>query len=117
MEAEIRDSMTFCPSPSWMPADRITWQLNGCASTGSFLCSLGSDLVINQQSGMSRGLRFLIDRNRYHALVRLMAPFMTFSFIGGVLQDTVTNGYSPPMSTVIILAVSLGLTYVAFRVH
>ncbi|KAI9568794.1 hypothetical protein HD554DRAFT_671834 [Boletus coccyginus] len=65
--------------------------LNGCASTGSFLCGLGSDLVINQQSGMSRGLRFLFDRNRYHAL------------------DTVTNGYSPPMSTVIILAISLGL--------
>jgi len=66
--------------------------LNGCASTGSFLCSLGLDLVINQQSGMSRGLRYLIDRNRYHAL------------------DTVTNGYSPPMTTVIILAVSLGVT-------
>lgn len=29
------------------------------------------------------------------------------------LQDTVTNGYSPPTATVIILAVSLGVTYVA----
>ncbi|KAG9312143.1 hypothetical protein JVU11DRAFT_7431 [Chiua virens] len=66
--------------------------LNGCASTGSFLCALGFDLVINQQSGMSRGLRYLFDRNSYHAL------------------DTVTNGYSPPVTTVIILAVSLGVT-------
>ncbi|KAF8554922.1 hypothetical protein OG21DRAFT_1392319, partial [Imleria badia] len=66
--------------------------LNGCASTGSFLCALGFDLVINQQSGMSRGLRYLIDRNRFHAV------------------DTVTNGYSPPLTTVIILAVSLGIT-------
>ncbi|KIJ66036.1 hypothetical protein HYDPIDRAFT_27237 [Hydnomerulius pinastri MD-312] len=66
--------------------------LNGCASTGSFLCALGFDLVINQQSGMSRGLRYLIDRNRYHVV------------------DTVTNGYSPPMTTVIILAVSIAVT-------
>ncbi|KAF8841694.1 hypothetical protein BDN67DRAFT_966768 [Paxillus ammoniavirescens] len=66
--------------------------LNGCASTGSFLCALGFDLVINQQSGMSRGLRFLLDRNRYHVV------------------DTVINGYSPPMTTVIILAVSLAIT-------
>ncbi|KAF9228466.1 hypothetical protein BS17DRAFT_805920 [Gyrodon lividus] len=66
--------------------------LNGCASTGSFLCALGFDLVINQQSGMSRGLRFLFDRNRYHVV------------------DTVMNGYSPPMTTVIIIAVSLALT-------
>ncbi|KAF8141177.1 hypothetical protein EV363DRAFT_1247662 [Boletus edulis] len=66
--------------------------LNGCASTGSFLCGLGLDLVVNQQSGMSRGLRYLVDRNRFHVL------------------DTVTNGYSPPMTTVIILAVSLGVT-------
>ncbi|KAN0081338.1 hypothetical protein V8E55_008962, partial [Tylopilus felleus] len=66
--------------------------LNGCASTGSFLCGLGFDLAINQQSGMSRGLRYLMDRNRFHVL------------------DTVTNGYSPPTATVIILAVSLGVT-------
>ncbi|KAH0829131.1 hypothetical protein J3R83DRAFT_2607 [Lanmaoa asiatica] len=66
--------------------------LNGCVSTGSFLCGLGFDLVINQQSGMSRGLRYLFDKNRYHVL------------------DTATNGYSPPLKTVIILAVSLGVT-------
>jgi len=66
--------------------------LNGCASTGSFLCALGFDLVINRQSGMSRGLRYLFDRNRYHVV------------------DTVSNGYLPPSTTVIILAVSLGVT-------
>ncbi|KAG8221257.1 hypothetical protein J3R82DRAFT_1421 [Butyriboletus roseoflavus] len=66
--------------------------LNGCASTGSFLCGLGFDLVVNQQFGMSRGLRYLFDRNSYHVV------------------DTMTNGYSPPMTTVAILAVSLGVT-------
>ncbi|KAL4071270.1 hypothetical protein V8B97DRAFT_1871158 [Scleroderma yunnanense] len=66
--------------------------LNGCASLGSFLCGLGIDLVINQQSGMSRGLRYLMDRNRYHVV------------------DNVLNGYTPPMTTVIILAVSIAIT-------
>lgn len=66
--------------------------LNGCASTGSFLCGLGFDLAINQQSGMSRGLRYLMDRNRYHVV------------------DNVLNGYSPPMTTVVILAVSIAVT-------
>lgn len=66
--------------------------LNGCASTGSFLCALGVDLVTNQQSGMSRGLRYLMDRNRYHVV------------------DNVFSGYSPPMTTVVILAVSIAIT-------
>lgn len=66
--------------------------LNGCASTGSFLCALGVDLVINRQSGMSRGLRYLMDRNRYHVV------------------DNVFSGYSPPMTTVVILAVSIAVT-------
>lgn len=66
--------------------------LNGCASTGSFLCALGVDLVTNRQSGMSRGLRYLMDRNRYHVV------------------DNVFSGYSPPTTTVIILAVSIAVT-------
>ena len=33
------------------------------------------------------------------------------------LQDTVSNGYLPPSTTVIILAVSLGVTYVALQPH
>lgn len=47
----------------------------------------------------------------------LVDAFYDMLFIDGVLQDTVTNGYSPPMTTVIILAVSLGVTYVAFYPH
>ncbi|KAF9243193.1 hypothetical protein BU15DRAFT_43219 [Melanogaster broomeanus] len=66
--------------------------LNGCASTGSFLCALGIDLAVKQQSGMSHGLRYLFDRNQYHVLYNL------------------ADGYSPPLATVIILAVSLGIT-------
>ncbi|KAG6335830.1 hypothetical protein ID866_3266 [Astraeus odoratus] len=71
----------------------VNWLiLNGCASMGSFLCGLGFDLVINQQSGMSRGLRYFMDRNRYH------------------VADNVLSGYSPPMTTVVILAVSIAIT-------
>lgn len=74
--------------------------LNGCASTGTFLCSLGIDLVANRQSGMSRGLRYLMDRNRYHVV------------------DNVFSGYSPPMMTVVILAVSIAVTPIfAFAQH
>ncbi|KAG1739102.1 uncharacterized protein EDB91DRAFT_1135839 [Suillus paluster] len=66
--------------------------LLGSASVGTFFCALGTDLAINQQSGMSRGLRYLIDRNRYHVL------------------DTVTNGYFPPTTTLVIIALSIALT-------
>ncbi|OAX42816.1 hypothetical protein K503DRAFT_796862 [Rhizopogon vinicolor AM-OR11-026] len=66
--------------------------LLGSASVGTFLCSLGTDLVVNQQSGMSRGLRYLIDRNRYHVV------------------DTTSNGYFPPTSTLVIIALSIALT-------
>lgn len=45
----------------------------------------------------------------------LYGAFYEILFTGGVLQDTLTNGYSPPMTTVIILAVSLGVTYVMFH--
>ncbi|KAG0708692.1 hypothetical protein DFH29DRAFT_891610 [Suillus ampliporus] len=66
--------------------------LLGSASVGSFFCALGTDLAVNQQSGMSRGLRYLIDRNRYHVL------------------DTTTNGYFPPTITLVIIALSIALT-------
>ncbi|KAH7883243.1 hypothetical protein F5I97DRAFT_1930809 [Phlebopus sp. FC_14] len=66
--------------------------LNGCASCGSFMCALGFDLAMNQQSGMSRGLRCLFDRNAYH------------------IVDIYVNGYSPPLVTIIILAISIAAT-------
>ncbi|CAL1711492.1 unnamed protein product [Somion occarium] len=61
------------------------------ASVGTFLIGLGVDLVINKQKGMSTGLRFLFDRNNSH------------------LVDLFTRGWHPPISTIIILAVSLAL--------
>ncbi|KAF5375559.1 hypothetical protein D9615_009156 [Tricholomella constricta] len=77
----------------------IVWQriqragiLFASASVGTFLVFLGIDLIINRQSGMSRGLRFLFDRNASHVL------------------DIIVGGYKPPLSTQILLSVSLGLT-------
>ncbi|KAL0577681.1 hypothetical protein V5O48_004285 [Marasmius crinis-equi] len=74
----------------------VRWQrvglLFGCASVGTFLVFLGVDLIINKQSGMSRGLRFLFDRNSNH------------------LADLLSTGYHPALSTRILVAISLGLT-------
>ncbi|TEB38106.1 hypothetical protein FA13DRAFT_1868483 [Coprinellus micaceus] len=64
----------------------------GCASIGTFLVFLGVDLAMNRQSGMSRGLRFLFDRNSNH------------------IVDIITTGYIPPISTQILLGASLGTT-------
>jgi len=61
----------------------------GSAAVGTFLMSLGIDLVINKQKGMSLGLRFLFDRNNAH------------------LVDILTTGWHPPIATEIIMAVSL----------
>lgn len=66
--------------------------LFGSASIGTFLVSLGIDLIMHRQSGMSRGLRILFDRNPAH------------------LADILTNTYTPQLSTQILLAVSMGLT-------
>jgi len=37
---------------------------------GTFFIGLGVDLTVNQQKGMSRGLRFLFDQNTSHIAVR-----------------------------------------------
>ncbi|KAJ4483763.1 hypothetical protein J3R30DRAFT_3285331 [Lentinula aciculospora] len=66
--------------------------LIACASTGTFLASLGVDLIFNRQSGLSFGLRSLFDSNDNH-----LAYF---------LETT----YHPALSTRIIIAASLGLT-------
>ncbi|KAG6910432.1 hypothetical protein DXG01_010787 [Tephrocybe rancida] len=74
--------------------------LFGSASVGTFLVGLGVDLVMYRQAGMSRGLRFLFDRNASHAL------------------DIVVGGYTPTLTTQIIIAVSMGLTPIlAFIQH
>ncbi|EGO00767.1 hypothetical protein SERLA73DRAFT_178693 [Serpula lacrymans var. lacrymans S7.3] len=64
----------------------------GSASIGTFLCCLGLDLIINKQSGLSCGLRYLFDRNPSHLVYIL------------------NNGYEPPKTTPILLAISLALT-------
>ncbi|KAJ3999372.1 hypothetical protein F5050DRAFT_981898 [Lentinula boryana] len=66
--------------------------LIACASSGTFLTSLGIDLIFNQQSGLSFGLRSLFDSNDNH-----LAYF---------LETT----YEPTLSTKIIVIASLGLT-------
>ncbi|KAG2113951.1 uncharacterized protein F5147DRAFT_650332 [Suillus discolor] len=67
--------------------------LLGSASVGTFLCILGTDLAVNQQSGMSQGLRYLIDRNSYH------------------IVDTMSNGYFPPTGTLVMIALSIALMF------
>ncbi|KAG2153250.1 hypothetical protein DEU56DRAFT_474686 [Suillus clintonianus] len=86
--------IAFCALAS---AILVIWKqraglLLGSASVGTFFCALGTDLAVNQQSGMSRGLRYLIDRNRYH------------------IVDTTNNGYFPPTSTLVMIALSIALT-------
>ncbi|KAJ3777025.1 hypothetical protein FB446DRAFT_223968 [Lentinula raphanica] len=66
--------------------------LFACASTGTFLTSLGVDLIFNKQSGMSLGLRSLFDSNDNH-----LAYFLD-------------STYDPTLSTRIIVIASLGLT-------
>ncbi|CCO33657.1 hypothetical protein BN14_07742 [Rhizoctonia solani AG-1 IB] len=61
---------------------------------GSFLMALAIDLVLNGQGGMSRGLRSVFDMNDNH------------------LADLVGDGYSPPLSSQIIVASSMGIAYV-----
>jgi len=74
----------------------LRWQragiMFGSASVGTFLAFLSIDLLLNRQSGMSRGLRYLMDRNISHVLELIVA------------------GYKPPLSTQILLSISLALT-------
>ncbi|KAF8161410.1 hypothetical protein B0H34DRAFT_653299 [Crassisporium funariophilum] len=76
----------------WKKSQRAGLVL-GCASIGTFLTFLGADLIINKQAGMSRGLRYLFDRNASHFL------------------DIIGGGYKPPTSTQIITGASLAATY------
>ena len=47
----------------------VILQIIGSSAVGSFFSILAVDLVINKQSGMSLGLRFLFDRNEHHFAV------------------------------------------------
>ncbi|TRM68968.1 hypothetical protein BD626DRAFT_3528 [Schizophyllum amplum] len=70
----------------------------GCASIGAFLVSLGVDLIMNKQDGISRGLRLLFDQNASHL--------------------DLADGYHPVLTTRIIIYASLGATPVfAYAQH
>jgi len=58
-------------------------------TVGLFLDALAIDLAINGSRGMSRGLRFLMDRNSSHA------------------DEMIKRGYRPPVSTTIILCIAI----------
>ncbi|OJT10578.1 hypothetical protein TRAPUB_12914 [Trametes pubescens] len=74
--------------------------VSSCAAVGSFLVALGIDLILNKQSGMSTGLRFLFDRNSSHFLA------------------IVHLGYHPPVITQVLLGASLGaIPVLAFAQH
>ncbi|THH06275.1 hypothetical protein EW145_g4200 [Phellinidium pouzarii] len=72
----------------------------GSSAAGSFLIALGVDLLVNKQDGMSRGLRYLFDRNANH------------------IVDIIGSGYRPPVSTIVIMAVTiLAIPIFAFLQH
>ena len=64
-------------------------QLLGCTSIGTFLSVLGIDLLVHQQSGMSRGLRCLFDGNQVH------------------YQDLIGSRYDPSLASIILIVFSL----------
>ncbi|PAV23752.1 hypothetical protein PNOK_0082000 [Pyrrhoderma noxium] len=63
--------------------------LFGSSAVGSFFVGLGIDLLVNNQKGMSRGLRYMFDRNEHH------------------LADLMGSGYTPLVFSQIIIGVSL----------
>ncbi|KAF9052244.1 hypothetical protein BDZ89DRAFT_939550 [Hymenopellis radicata] len=79
----------------------------GCASIGTFLMFLAIDLVLNKQEGLSRGLRFLFDRNDSHLAACSIS-----------ILDIISHGYHPPFTTRINVYVSLASTPIlAFAQH
>lgn len=62
---------------------------------------------------MSRGLRYLIDRNSYHVVVCTHLELFKNNHSLIRLQDTTNNGYFPPTGTLVMIALSIALTYVS----
>lgn len=62
-------------------------KVSSCAAVGSFLVALGIDLILNKQSGMSTGLRFLFDRNSSHFLVSTCGFFCARAYAYHPLRD------------------------------
>lgn len=85
--------------PIWHQRLAVIVSSSAC---GSFLIGLAVDLILNKQSGMSRGIRYLLDRNSVHLAASLQA------------------GYNPSLSTWIIVGVSIGVipvfSYIQHRI-
>lgn len=64
---------------SWTTPNGMFLQALSCTFTGTFLLSIGVDLVVNKQNGVSRGLRHLLDGNDAHVLVCLFYPVINRS--------------------------------------
>lgn len=69
-------------------------QIFGSAASGSFLLVLAIDLILNKQSGMSSGLRLLLDQNSSH------------------VTELQKAGYKPTISTIILAGVGIAAMYV-----
>jgi hypothetical protein len=66
-------------------------QTTASSACGSFLLALAIDLIMHKQSGMSLGLRFLLDRNKVH------------------IAATIKAGYNPTLSTMVLCGVAIGI--------
>ncbi|KLO14870.1 hypothetical protein SCHPADRAFT_939150 [Schizopora paradoxa] len=78
----------------------VFWQrlgvIFGTVSSGSFLVLIAIDSIVNQQDGLSRGLRLLFDKNKAH------------------VADIAIDGYYPLATTLAWTSVSLALIPFAF---
>ena len=86
----VRPTSSF--SPDWVP--KFSVQIFGCAASGSFLLVLAIDLILNKQSGMSIGLRLLLDQNSSH------------------VTELQKAGYKPTLSTIILAGAGIAAMYV-----
>lgn len=77
-----RGTSNFLLFPERVPNSSV--QIFGCAASGSFLLVLAIDLILNKQSGMSIGLRLLLDQNSSH------------------VTELQKAGYKPTLSTIIL---------------
>lgn len=72
--------------------------------------SLGADIILEKQNGMSQGLRFLCDRNPAHLAVSRRPRCRLVCIINNFLQDILDHGYHPDVKTLAIIGGSLVLT-------
>ena len=79
-------------SPVQVP--KLSVQIFGSAASGSFLLVLAIDLILNKQSGMSIGLRLLLDQNSSH------------------VTELQKAGYKPTLSTIILAGIGIAVMYV-----